>query len=628
MDFASMTNDALTAARADLRDKAKTLFALEDPTPEQADEAEALVASIGQAEAEQTARTEKAKDATDRFAAAKASFSLDDADEASDESEVEASEDVAETDEVDAADETDAEDEADADADVEADVEVAAATETVEVEASKEDPFPEDAEDSADDTADAEDDGADDAEDPKKEKAPAMTASLGTPAKTSTASRVGQRTQRPAVEETKPVVITAAADIPGVPMGANLADLEAVARAAQSRVKGFPSFNASRAEATAEASGGAAVLHKFGVASFNVSPETGTTAKTVDHDYSAAQTARKNHIDRVAAGVQNALSGKPLTAAGWCAPSPYVYNWIADYKVDGLVTVPEIDAPRGGLQITTGPALAQTTFANVDDFGFGGTEAQAIAGYVKECETIECPDFVDHRLDFTGYCWKIPILTEKAYPELVTDALRLSNVLYAHKMNKRFMAAMEAQSTAVNAAGYGGTFTDTLEALTQVAVKERRWWNIGENALMEVKLPIAAREIFKFDMARRSGLALNDIATDQKVAAHFANHNLSVEYVNDWQEGAGAGAATPAWAATIKALIYPAGTFANAVEDVINLSAVYDAASLSANEYTGVFFEQGVMTVKLGYRSHVVTIPVCTAGVTGANNLACDIGSI
>ena len=127
-----------------------------------------------------------------------------------------------------------------------------------------------------------------------------------------------------------------------------------------------------------------------------------------------------------------------------------------------------------------------------------------------------------------------------------------------------------------------------------------------------------------FDMARRSGLALNDIATEQKVAAHFASKRLAVEYVSDWQDRHAAPTVTADWPATIKGLIYPAGTFAKAVEDVINLSGVHDAASLSANEYTGVFMEQGVMTVKLGYRSHEITVPVCTSGMTGANILTCD----
>lgn len=595
MDLQTMSIEDLTASLNESREKAKALFALDAPTVEQADEAVALVASIGEMEAEVTRRDEAVKAASERFAAARATFSGESAEDVEDE------------------------------------------------DADSEDEDAEDGDDSEDEDADPEDEGAedgDDSEDGGEDAGDVVTAAAeiaGRRIKTSAAKRVGRKVKRPTAAAASPVTITAAADIPNVPMGSTLDDMSAVASAVAARVGGFAPYNPRAAQAAHSQSGGQPMLQKFAVASFGVNFSEEMRGGKGDADYNAMKASVKNHTDTLTAAMNAALAGKAptavdaITAAGWCAPSEVVYNWIADYVVDGLVTIPEISAPRGGLLLTEGPQLAQTTYGGdaVEDFGWDGTEAEAIAGdFNKVCETIECPDFVDHRLDFTGYCWKIPILTESAYPELIADALRLSDVFYAHKMNRRFINDIINSSTAVDASGYGGTFTDTLEALTQIAVKERRWWNVGENAMMEVKIPQEARDIFKFDMARRSGLALNDIATDQKIAAHFANHNLAVEYVSDFDERAGSGAATPDWSATIRAIIYPAGTYVKAVKDVINLSAVYDAASLTENEYTGVFFEQGVKTIKRGYRSHVVTVPVCTAGVTGANAFLCGEGSL
>lgn len=279
--------------------------------------------------------------------------------------------------------------------------------------------------------------------------------------------------------------------------------------------------------------------------------------------------------------------------------------------------------------MTEGPQLLQGTYAEAGSFGWGGTEAEAEAGdFNKVCGTIECPDFVDHRLDFDGYCWTIPLLTEATFPELVADALRVTDVAYAHRMNARYINDIRtALGAAVNVTGFGGTVLDSIEALTQIAVKERRWWNLGVNAVMEVKLPQFALEVFKFDMARRSGLALNDIATEQKVAAHFANHNLAVEYLSDMQDLATSTAPTPEWPDTIEAFIYPSGTFIRAAKDVVNLSTVHDAASLSENQYMGVFFEQGVKVIRRGYRGRRLNIPVCTAGTTGANAFICEGGS-
>jgi hypothetical protein len=78
-----------------------------------------------------------------------------------------------------------------------------------------------------------------------------------------------------------------------------------------------------------------------------------------------------------------------------------------------------------------------------------------------------------------------------------------------------------------------------------------------------------------------------------------------------------------AYPATYQALVYPAGTFVKGTSDVINLNAVYDAASLAANIYTALFFEEGVLVAKMCNEAALVTLPICNAGRTGTANLTC-----
>jgi hypothetical protein len=581
--LAALDNPALAASLAEARTEAAALFALTEPTIEQVNDAEALLASIGVIETEQAAREAAATDAASRFAAARATFAGEDEVEASADEEVEASveDEGGDTeDEGDESDEDDTEDDGTDDGEGEGEAAVTAANHTTS----------------------------------QRIKASAKVGS--------TARKVGAKTKRPARKASNPVTITAAADVPGFSMGSALNGMTEVAAAVQARAGGFAPFNQRAADQTRSQSQGQPVLHKFGVASFAVPSTNDLTVKSgVAAEYDAVGEAVKAHVERVNASLDASLSGNQAAMAAammWCAPSEVVYNWIADFVVDGLFDLPEISAPRGGLMLTEGPRLAQEGYGTEEDFGFGGTETEMEAGYVKTCETIECPDFVDYRLDFDGYCWKIPILTEKTFPELVADALKTSDVLYAHKMNKRIIGDVIAGSVARNATNlYGGSVLDTLEALVQIATKERRFWNVGVNAVMEVKMPQHALDIFKIDMQRRSGLALSDIATEQRVNAYFANHKLSVKYLSDFDERSGSTHPTADWPDTIRAIMYPAGTFVKAQFDVINLSAVYDAASLSLNEYTGVFYEQGIKVIRRGYRSSVVTVPVCTAGAMG-----------
>jgi hypothetical protein len=423
--------------------------------------------------------------------------------------------------------------------------------------------------------------------------------------KVTAAQRVAKKVKRPNIPAKSATTITAAADIPGVATGSELSDMEAVTKALLGRVKGFAKFNASAAAKVYKQSGGEPVLNKFGVASFGLSFDAGLVAAKPGDDYSAIRNAIK----------QDRFTPETLTAGGWCAPSENVYSYIADYVVDGLITVPEVAAPRGGINITTGPTH-DTQGTALDDFGWTQTEAQAIAGTTKSFETITCPPFVDHRLDAVGYAYSLPLLTQNSYPEIVTDALRLATVLYAHRTNRRIIGDLVKLSTPVSFFGYGASFTDALEALSLVAVAERRRWNLGKDRIMEVKLPQYVLEVFRADISRRNGVA-RDSVSDAQIGAHFTDRKLAVEYVSDWEE-ISVSAGKLLLPGQFPAMIYPAGTFIKAVEDVINLSAVYDAASLSVNNYTGVFFEQGILTAKAGYGSSLLTIPINTAGEQGA----------
>jgi hypothetical protein len=565
LDFEALDNEAITAALTERNAHAATLFALTEPSIAEVNVAEALIASIRDIEAEQATRAAAVAEAAARFAAARESFTAGTAE--------------AEVDETD--------------------------TDTDEAEADEDETEEESEEDESADTDEAE--AESDESEADVTTASGVNHTTSQRVKASAARKVGRKTKRPAVASKPPVTITAAADVQGFAAGQSLDGMEQVTKALMNRVKGFAPHNKRAAQAL-RSQGVEESLNQFGVASFGMDfPDTLTASvNSANADYRTVQAAI------------NARYGNDpevMTAAGWCAPSETVYSFIADYVVDGLITVPEVNAPRGGLLLTTGPARSSQGSA-LDDFGFTQTEAQAEAGQVKTCETIECPDFVDHRLDAIGYCYKIPLLTQKAYPEVITDALRFANVLYAHKVNRRIISDLETLSTPVAYSGYGASFTDSLEALSILATRERRKWNIGENAVMEVKAPLIAREVYRADMSRRTGLALTDVATDQKIAAEFAARRLNVEYVADWQEMASSGALI--LQGSFKVMVYPAGTFVKAVEDVVNLSAVYDAASLSVNEYTGVFFEQGILTAKAGYGSNILTIPINTAGETGA----------
>jgi hypothetical protein len=75
---------------------------------------------------------------------------------------------------------------------------------------------------------------------------------------------------------------------------------------------------------------------------------------------------------------------------------------------------------------------------------------------------------------------------------------------------------------------------------------------------------------------------------------------------------------------TVQFLAYPAGSVVLARQDVVTLTSVYDAASLTQNLYTQLFTEEGFATIFPCTGLRLYTAGVCPGGSTGGQTvLAC-----
>jgi hypothetical protein len=410
------------------------------------------------------------------------------------------------------------------------------------------------------------------------------------------ATRVA-RPAKPAPART-PVVITAAADVPDFATGSRLETMEAVGTALVNRMRGFgkPSGDGLTEN-----------LQHYGVASFQLDFPQDLTIDRHSDDMEVLMHAMQ----------ESRLPGKSLTASGgWCAPSETLYDLCAGETTEGILSVPEVNAARGGIKYTSGPDFS-SIYTNV---GFCQTEAQAISGTTKTCYEVPCPSFVEVRLDVCGLCIKAPILTNAAYPELVQRWLTGSMVAHQHKMNAKVINAMAtAAGTPETLTPHGSTVADTVDSLALVADGIRSQYRLSQSASMEVVLPWWVKGAMQNDLDNRS------YAGQETIDGLFASRNLTPSFVYDWQDTPFPAGTAPAIAypANFQALIFPAGTFIKATNDVISLNAVYDAASLATNIYTALFFEQGIAVLKMCYTAKAVTVPICNAGATGPHTLAC-----
>jgi hypothetical protein len=417
-----------------------------------------------------------------------------------------------------------------------------------------------------------------------------------TKAATRSVARVAAKTKRPALPETpRRLSIVASQDVPDFPTGAQLPDIATVSKALLNRMNGF---------GVPTGDGKSEDLKHHGVAQFRLDFDDDLIIDRHSDDMEVLLRAADEHR----------LEGGSLTAAGgWCAPSETLYDFCGGETLEGILSVPEVQVKRGGIRYTRGPSYADLYTAA----GFIQTEAQAIAGTTKPCFEVPCPTWQDVRLDAVGLCIKAPILTNAAYPELIQRWLSGAMVAHQHMVNASVISRMDTASGAARVyTGQGSAAQDTLAGLELMGDQMRQKYRLAFGHTLEVVAPYWIKGAIRSDLSLRTGQQTP--VTDQQINAHFSNRGLRVSFVYDWQEMSTTAVEYPA---TFNVLMFPAGTFVKGVADVINLNAVYDAASLAVNTYTALFFEHAILVAQMCYESQKITLPVCIAGRTGSANI-------
>ena len=418
-------------------------------------------------------------------------------------------------------------------------------------------------------------------------------------ARTSPVRRAAANAAPPALPRPGAMVasLTAAADVPGIPTGAPLEGLTAAAQALINRWKGFPTHRVGGTEGIRQRYG-AALIRKQGYGQLIQEP------------------GGLNDFDLVAAaGQESRLPGGSLVAAGgWCSPSETLYDLCQYETVQGILDLPEIGIPRGGIRWTSGPDFGDI----YTDCGFFGTEAEAIAGTMtKDCCEVDCPPFEEVRADLIGLCVKAPLLTQATYPELVRRFMEGALVAHQHKVNKYLIDTMKLAAGTPSVADAMGSTSASLGGIGIAALGMRYRYRMGDTTTIEVVAPYWLKEVIREDLGLRHLPADN---SDAAITAWFTKRHLSVQWVFDLQDITVANClVTLPASATV--LLYPAGTWVKGSIDVINVDAVYDSTGLSENTFTALFVEEGILAVQRCTHTCAVSVEVCMSGRTAANDI-------
>jgi hypothetical protein len=428
-------------------------------------------------------------------------------------------------------------------------------------------------------------------------------------------------------------VLTASADIPGFGLGSRIDDMSGLVQAYQRRARalqvgralaGYPKIHGDYMDAATGERKFGVVGHQGDWREANRVPIAALT-REFKHMLDISSSPSEVHDVMQAAANQDSL----VAAGGWCSPSEIRYDFYNIVAMDGGVDLPTTGIQRGGVRFPTSPSfgdLAASTGL------WHWTELQDIAAVtgsgagLKTCARVPCASMNEVRLEGEGVCITAGNLTTDAWPEQLANFLRLVNAAHFHRVNSYFIAQLIAQSTAVTLTQTNSSpVTDILGGIEHQAWDLRTKYAMADTDVLEVILPAWTKGLIRTDVARRSGLASLDNAfmvSDAQIASWFTERNVSVQFVQDFDvRGANqfgqSAALTAAWPATVRFLIYPAGTWLRGNGLNLDLGIIRDSTLNSTNDYTAAWSEEFFLLAKIGHESRVVTLPASASTPTG-----------
>ncbi|HVE28317.1 MAG TPA: major capsid protein [Sporichthya sp.] len=327
-----------------------------------------------------------------------------------------------------------------------------------------------------------------------------------------------------------------------------------------------------------------------------------------------------------------------LTAA-LCAPfTPYYGMSCANTaRRPVFASLPQFQAPRGGVSIYPSPTLADIT----DGTGVWTADDDANPTAVKaDCQTIECATPVDYVMYAVYRCLTVKNMLQMTFPELLEAYLNRLAAAWARMAEKRLLDLMGANVSQITAPTQKvGASESILTTMLQfvTAYQERQRWDFDT---VEIWAPRWLQNALKVDMfhQRRTDGA-KTMPTDGDVTAVFARAGATVHwYLDDptWKTDAApsqpvADGNLVGWPDHVNLLVAPPGKFALIDRGELRVGVtgnnIYrDLTSLMRNEFT-FFFEsfEGIVDTN-SCPADLVDIPVCFNGVQVADvTVDCDL---
>jgi hypothetical protein len=346
-------------------------------------------------------------------------------------------------------------------------------------------------------------------------------------------------------------------------------------------------------------------------------------------EFQATKQTMQEVLDKVVdqSRLVNAETGETglIAAGGWCAPTPQEYDICVLAGLDGELDLPTMGMPRGSLSYFR--HLPYDVVAAQLAAGIGcytQAELEAEPPLVKPCVEIDCPTPVTAELDACSLCIRAGIIQMKGFPEYVAAWMDLAMIAWARFVNARKINELIAAITADAGApivipATFGSISALLSAIRLAVVDLRAFHGMTQDRTFEVVLPYWVHDVLAVDKSRRQFNSEDDY-TEAEFRADLAEVGVRPQFIKDWvgQDG-GFGGAVPAtvWPSTVQFMLYPAGAYVWAREEIITVSTLQDTALLQTNRTQLLFVEYASKVIPACGSGRIYEVTLCPNGTTG-----------
>ena len=335
----------------------------------------------------------------------------------------------------------------------------------------------------------------------------------------------------------------------------------------------------------------------------------------------------RSDVEKIEAVVASATDPDSWTDAmvasgGFCAPTEVVYDFclIAEAIRPVRDALPSFRADRGGVRYPQSPGLADITSAITVH-----TDANDIAGDLKNCQAIDCSAFDEFLTQAIVRCLTFGNFGARAFPEQVEHWNALVMAAWARQAETELLDGIVAGSTAVTTPQVFGSARDLIEAVIRAAAQFRSRNRMRSDARLRAMLPSWVPDQAAADLAYGLQSEAGFLTNGREIIRQaLANAGVNVSfYVDSPSTGtsqiapAQAVGALNAWTPDVQWGLWEEGHHVLLDGGSLDLGIVRDSTLNSTNDFQN-FAESFEGVASRGCESLWVTSTVCVNGTSGA----------